>query len=213
MRELLRSAFIVAAVLAVPLLPFLVFGARMQQWIEQWTHSPPAQPVTAAVIVGLLATDIFLPIPSSVISTLGGWQLGWMLGTAASWLGMTIGAALGFALARRFGQPFALWFTKTGELDRMRSLSSRYGPAALVLTRGVPLLAEASVLLMGLHGMTWRQFLPPVVLSNLGIALAYSAFGNIAEQHHWLPLALGISVALPVLLTTLVRNWMPKSQN
>ena len=85
----------------------------------------------------------------------------------------------------------------------MRELSDRYGAIVLIVTRGVTILAEASVLVMGVHRMRWRSFLPPVMLSNLGIAWAYSAFGDVAEQHHWLPLALGIAIALPVLLATL----------
>jgi 3-dehydroquinate synthase len=82
-----------------------------------------------------------------------------------------------------------------------------WGTLLLVLTRALPVVAEASVLLFGLHQLSWRRFLPPVVLSNLGIALAYSAFGDWARQHAWLPLALGVSVALPLLLAAFIRRW------
>ncbi len=78
----------------------------------------------------------------------------------------------------------------------------------LVVLRAVPVLAEASVLLVGIHDLSWRRFLPPVVLSNLGIALAYAKFGELAERNGWLPLALGISVALPLLLAVVARRWI-----
>jgi uncharacterized membrane protein YdjX (TVP38/TMEM64 family) len=210
MRELLRPMMFMSLVLAVPILPFLIFGAQLNEWIDQWKDEPRAAPITAAVIVGLLASDIFLPVPSSVLSTMSGWRLGWWLGTIVSWIGMNLGAVIGFALARKWGAPFAAWFSKPDQLRRMQELSSRLGPAALIVSRGVPVLAEASVLLMGMHGLTWRRFLPPVLLANLGLSLAYAAFGDFAEQHHWLPLALGVSIALPVLLATIVRGWMPK---
>jgi hypothetical protein len=58
--------------------------------------------------------------------------------------------------------------------------------------------------------LSWQQFFPPVLLSNLGIAFAYAQFGAIAAQHQWLPFALGISVALPLLLMLAVQGWLAK---
>jgi uncharacterized membrane protein YdjX (TVP38/TMEM64 family) len=69
----------------------------------------------------------------------------------------------------------------------------------------VPVLAEASVLLMGMQRLSWQRFLVPVLLSNLGLAIAYSAFGEIAEKHQWLPLALAVSIGLPVVLAAIVK--------
>lgn len=212
MNSLLRSAFLISLVLLVPILPFLFFGEQLGTMVQEWLEQPSSRPATAALIVGLLATDIFLPIPSSMISTLGGWQLGWIRGTLASWVGLTLGAMAGFALARRWGRPFALWFTREEELDRMQQLTSSYGIAILIMARGVPVLAEASVLLMGIHRLAWKQFLPAVVLSNLGIAWAYSAFGDYAEQHQWLPLALGVSVAFPVLLAAMIERFVARKK-
>jgi membrane protein DedA with SNARE-associated domain len=91
----------------------------------------------------------------------------------------------------------------------VETVADRYGPLFLVLARGVPVFAEASVLLMGLHRLSWRRFLPVVAASNLGIAWAYSALGTWAADREWLPMALGISVALPFLWTLLARQWMP----
>jgi membrane protein DedA with SNARE-associated domain len=62
------------------------------------------------------------------------------------------------------------------------------------------------VLLVGMHGMSWRRFLPPVLLANLGLALAYAVFGQIAERHQWLPLALAIAIALPVIMIAAFRS-------
>ena len=202
---------VMSLILLVPIVPFLLFGASFEAWVEQWSEQPYSKPVTAVIIIGLLATDILLPTPSSMISTLGGWQLGVIGGTLTSWIGMTIGAVIGFALARRWGRPLALWLSSEEDLERMRGLSQRFGPAVLIVGRGVPVLAEASVLLMGIHRMSWRRFLPAVLLSNLGIAFAYSAFGDFAEQNQWLPLALGVSIALPVLLATMVSRFLPTS--
>ena len=96
------------------------------------------------------------------------------------------------------------------ELQRIEQLSRRYGPSVLVVTRALPVFAEASVLLVGIERLAWRRFLPPVLLSNLGIALAYSAFGDFAAGHPWLPLALGISLALPLPLALFARHYLER---
>ncbi|MCA9120358.1 MAG: VTT domain-containing protein [Planctomycetaceae bacterium] len=212
MKPFIRPMIVMSLILLVPIVPFLLFGANFEAWVVQWSKHPYSQPATALVIIGLLATDILLPTPSSMISTLGGWQLGIVGGTLASWIGMSLGAIIGFLLARRWGRPLALWLSSEEDLDRMHGLSQRFGPVVLVFGRGVPVLAEASVLLMGIHQLSWRRFLPAVLLSNLGIAFAYSAFGNYAEQNQWLPLALGVSIALPVLLATMVGRFLPSTR-
>ncbi|KAA5543023.1 VTT domain-containing protein [Roseiconus nitratireducens] len=210
MRELFRTLPLMCVVLLVPVLPFLFFGGQFEDWLRGVAEDPPSVPKTAALIVGLLATDILLPIPSSVISTLSGWQLGWWRGTLATWTGMNLGAIIGFALARRWGQRFALWFSSGEDLLRMRQMSDRYGPSVLVLTRAVPVFAEASVLIAGIHRLRWRRFLPAILLSNLGVAVAYSALGEFAQRNQWLPMALAVSVAFPVLIAAAAKRYLPE---
>jgi uncharacterized membrane protein YdjX (TVP38/TMEM64 family) len=193
-------------VLAVPIVPFLFFGQQIEAALVAWKEHPPAPWLVALAVVGLLATDIFLPIPSSLVSTLAGWQLGAVLGALAAWAGMNLGAAIGFALARQWGRPFVARLTRAGDLERTSLLARRFGPALLVLGRGVPVLAEATVLLVGMHGLSWRAFLPPVLLANLGLAIAYTALGTVAERYQWLPLALAVSIALPVLMVAAFRS-------
>lgn len=194
-------------ILAIPIVPFLLLGTQVEAWFAAWKEHPPSAPAVTAVVIGLLATDIFLPIPSSVVATLAGYQLGAAGGTAAAWTGMTLGAVIGFALARWLGPRFVVWMTRHSDLARTQALTDRFGPLILVLGRGVPVLAEATVLLMGMHGLSWRRFLPPVLLANLGLAVAYAAFGEVAEKYQVLPLALGVSIALPVVMVALFRTW------
>lgn len=210
MRELFRTLPLMCVVLLVPVIPFLFFGGQLEQWLRGFADDPLQPPATFALVVAVLATDILLPIPSSVISTLSGWQLGWALGTLATWLGMNLGAVIGFALARRFGHSLALWFSRGEDLERMRQVSDRYGPTVLVLTRAMPVFAEASVLIAGIHRLAWQRFLPAVMLSNLGIAIAYAALGDYAERHQWLPLALGVAIALPVLVAAVAKRFFPQ---
>ena len=71
-------------ILAIPIVPFLLFGEQVEAALDRWRQHPPAWPLVAGAVVALLATDVFLPIPSSVVSTLAGGQLGLVGGTLAS---------------------------------------------------------------------------------------------------------------------------------
>ena len=196
----------------MPILPFLFLGGQVDDWLRGLAENPPQPPATFGLIVALLATDILLPIPSCVISTLSGWQLGWVWGMLATWVGMNLGAMIGFALSRRYGKSFALYFCRGQDLERIRKMSDRYGPLVLVLTRAMPVFAEASVLMAGIHQLAWRRFLPAVIFSNLGIAIAYAAFGDYAERNQWLPLALGVSVAVPIVVAGFAKRWLPRAE-
>jgi uncharacterized membrane protein YdjX (TVP38/TMEM64 family) len=192
---------ILATVLLVPIVPFLLLGDRID---AQLVNSE----LPAAWVVGLLACDFVLPVPSSFVSTLAGQQFGALRGTAVVWLGMSIGAIIAFALARIWGRPLARQFAGEEELRSTDHLIERWGIAVLALTRALPVLAEASVLLVGVHGLSWRRFLEVVLLCNLGIASGYAAFGDYAAEHEWLPAALGISVAVPLLATWFAQRWI-----
>jgi uncharacterized membrane protein YdjX (TVP38/TMEM64 family) len=208
MRDLVRLLLIVALALAIPIVPFLAFGPDIEAWVAAWLQPPLARPVIFSLTVLVLASDILLPVPSSLVSTAAGAQLGAVAATAASWLGMTLGAVLGYWLARTFGRNVAVRLAGHEDLERLERLAAHYGVGLLVATRALPVLAEASVLLAGVARVPWRSFLPAISLSNLGIAIVYSVLGQFARNEGELPLALAASIALPVLATTIARWWL-----
>ena len=208
MRALLRPLLILTLALAVPIVPFVIFGDALEARIASWFDPPPSASLVAVGTVGVLAVDILLPVPSSLVSTLAGAQLGVLSATAVSWLGMTIGATAGFALARLWGRPLAARLSSTDDLERMDRLSSRFGAWVLIVTRALPVLAEAAVLLLGASRLTWAQFLPAVMLSNLGISTVYSAMGAWARTNEQLPLAMAASIAIPLAAAAAARSFM-----
>ncbi|MFO0914656.1 MAG: VTT domain-containing protein [Pirellulales bacterium] len=204
-----RALVILGLCLLVPVVPFVIFGPQLEQTAQAWLEAPHHQSTVAAATVGLLAADILLPIPSSAVATFAGSQLGWWQGTAWTWLGLTLGSCLGFWLARSWGPDLLARLVSEDDQRRLTGMLSRVGPVALAVTRALPILAEAMVLLAGAGGVSWRAFWWPVALSNLGLALAYAGLGQWAADRQWLPWALAASMALPVLLTAAVRRAVP----
>jgi uncharacterized membrane protein YdjX (TVP38/TMEM64 family) len=198
---------LVSLVLVLPVVILVFTGESFASLIESWKSSPPSPSTMFLAIAGILATDVFLPVPSGPISTLAGSQLGIVAGTLASTLGMTIGGIVAFALARKWGRPFAERLANPQELADMEGIADSFGLSALLLTRPLPIIAEACVLLLGTLQMHWRVFLPTLVFSNLLIAATYATLGHYASEQSWLPTAVGISLAIPVLLAVIIRRW------
>lgn len=200
------------AVVGVTLFPFLLLGLAFEERIEQWVSAATLSPAAKfGVIVALLAGDILLPVPSSAVATWGGGVLGVARTTVAATLGMTIGALIGFALARAFGRRFVSRRSAGGDIDRSEELVRRFGPAALVLTRPLPILAEACVLLVGTTGLPLSRFLLPVVSSNLVISATYAVAGAYFYDRGAFSPAIVLSGTLPLLAALLVRKWLPRS--
>jgi uncharacterized membrane protein YdjX (TVP38/TMEM64 family) len=193
-------------IVAALLLPVVVLGLAFEDDVQRWVSGEWSAATRFWVIVAALAGDILLPVPSSGVSTYAGGTLGVVAGTSASWLGMTLGAIGGFALARWLGRPFA---ERHGGRDvaALDDFAQRYGAAALVLTRPLPLLAEACVLASGASLMSWRQFLLPVILSNLAISLTYAAAGAYFQQRQSLAEGVIIAVLLPLGIALGVRRY------
>jgi uncharacterized membrane protein YdjX (TVP38/TMEM64 family) len=188
---------------AVPLVPFLAFGTRLDHAVAGWLDPPPAPQVMAAIEVGVLAADLLLPVPSSMVATLGGAHLGVVIGTACAWLGMTAGAMVGWWLGRTAGAA-SLSSLTLAEQERLTRQQRRFGPLAVVLTRPLPLLAEAAALMAGASGMSWRDFLLAAGSGNLAIALVWSLAGALGRQADSLQWVLMGSLAVPVAITWLV---------
>lgn len=206
----MRQMLPMILVLAIPIVPFVLFHERIELWATQIREHPAGKTWVALLVTALLASDIFLPIPSSLVCTFAGAELGTVNALVFTWLGMTLGAVFGFALSRAFGLRFVHWFVRPADLQKIEAITHRMGPLLLALARGVPVLAEASVLWMGLHGLPWRLFLPPVLLGNLALCVGYCLLGDIAQQHAWLPTALAASTGVPVALLGLAKYWLRK---
>ena len=207
MRELFRPAMLICLVLLIPLAPFFFVGEeRIESWINYVAGRETPHSTLALILFGLLASDIILPVPSSVVNTLAGWQLGTFWGTIVCWAGMSVGAVSGFWLARWCGPVIVNRFSRQKELERTKKIIDRFGPFALIIVRGVPVLAEASVLLTGMHRLAWNKFWPPVLLANFCLATTYAAFGDISQAYGMYSISLAAAIVLPVILLILFKR-------
>lgn len=186
-----------AVVLTITLGPFLAFEVEFEQWLSGAFEQARTHPwLLGTLIVVLLAGDCVLPVPSSLVSVFAGAALGWVAGAAVIWLGMCCGCLIAYLLGVSGGRLFALRILGEAELARAQTWFKRIGPATLVITRAVPVLAEAGAIAAGVLRMPPRSFLIATTLANALVAIAYAAAG--AAGKSLLPAFFAV-VALPVV--------------
>lgn len=205
-KTLIRVMGFLLAALAIPAIPFALFGWWLEPRLESlvqsnWFIDHPV--ASAGLIVSSLGLDILLPIPSSAVCTFSGNVLGATIGTLVNWIGLNVSAVFGYFLGGRFGWPVVKRFCSAETLGQMEKIINRFGLWSVVICRAVPLFAEATVLMAGVYRQSSVAFWGATVAANLGIAVAFAVLGQFASAHGWFSLAMAISVSIPVALLLL----------
>ena len=193
----IRWSAVTLFVLAVVIVPFALFEASILRAVEALTGSGTRRLAVALTIALLLASDVFLPIPSSVLATLSGLSLGLGSGALVTWAGMQSGALIGYVVGRWVGTSAVARFVGPAELERAAESHRRWGWFSLVVSRAVPVLAESSVLLAGTVRMPVARFAWCTGASNAGVALVYAAVGAYAVEARAFLLAFAASILVP----------------
>jgi uncharacterized membrane protein YdjX (TVP38/TMEM64 family) len=203
----MRWVVLVGLMFALVIIPFLIFEKQFEQlgiWLAEGHASGWA---SAAIIGALLALDVFLPVPSSIVSTGAGVLLGFWRGAAVIWIGMTIGCAIGYAFGARAAAAARKLVGADG-LARAAAVMEQYGAWALVVCRPIPVLAESSVVFAGLVRTPVGPFVWLTTLSNLGIAVAYAAVGAFSMQVQSFLLTFIAALALPGIAMLAGKRWL-----
>ncbi len=190
-----RLTIIIIVALLIPIIPFAVIGELPG---EQWLSATDDNSLLfGATGCGLLAADILLPVPSSIVGTMLGARLGFLAGVGWTWCGLMLASLLGYGAGR------LLPVRTTTDLPQLPSL------LVLFLSRPVPVLAEAASFTAGAGRMNLPGFLTATTAGNGLYALALA--GNGAAL---LPDALaGPGLVLPMLLPVaawLTWRWLAK---
>jgi len=205
MQGKIKWTFLILSILLLILIPFLSFSESIENWINHFLGSSPSQLLVGLMVVGLLSVDILAPIPSSIVSTAGGYFLGFIFGTLISLAGMSISCIIGYWLGAKFGNPISEKLVGKHELLKLEKLQNKYGDWIIIISRAVPVLAEASVLAAGIGRMPINRFILLILLSNSGISLAYAAIGAYSAQVNSFLLAFAGAVILLFIVILILK--------
>lgn len=196
-----------ALVLAI-VVPFLIWGDATAAWIETWISDRRPHAWTVLAFTGLLAADVVLPIPSSVVAVAAGMRLGFLGAVATIAVGATLGCLAGWAIGRGVGRPGLRRFVGPDALASLDVLVQRYGAGALLLARAVPVLAEASVIVAGTGRFGLARTLVVTGAANVVMALVYAGAGELAIATAHPELALAAALGVPGIAIVVAR-WLP----
>jgi len=179
-----RTFLLIAVALAIPIVPFVAIGELPgERWLDASGNDAFVFGITGG---GLLAADVLIPVPSTIIRTLLGARLGFLSGWLWAWAGLVLGNAVGYAIGR-FG------------LRRLgAALPETPTAVVLILSRPVPVVAEAITFAARGTGMAWPSFLLAVVSANGIFAGLLAANGAALLPDAFLGPGLVLPMALPV---------------
>jgi uncharacterized membrane protein YdjX (TVP38/TMEM64 family) len=208
----MRWTVLIGVMFAAIIIPFLLFEKQFEA-LGEWLAAGHASGWTSAsIIAALLALDVFLPVPSSIVSTGAGVLLGFWRGTVVIFAGMVIGCAIGYAFGARAAGA-ARKLVGEDSLAKAGQVMERHGSWALVICRPIPVLAESSIVFAGLVRSPVAPFAWLTTLSNLGIAIAYAAVGAFSMKTESFLWTFAGAIALPGLAMLLGKRFVTKNTN
>jgi uncharacterized membrane protein YdjX (TVP38/TMEM64 family) len=192
-----RVWLVLGCALLVPIVPFAVLGELPgERWLSAQGDDALRFGATGA---GLLALDVLLPIPSSVLGALLGGRLGFVAGAAWAFSGLFAGQCLGYALGRLL--PSRL----SSELPAAPSV------AVVLVSRPVPVLAEAVALAAGATRLPLPRYLIAGGLGNAAYALSMAGSGAALLPEGLAGPGLAPPLLVPVAAWLLWRRFQVKS--
>jgi len=200
-RTIALIAIVAAFVIGSKLLIENVLGFSFEPWARKWMADAGVS--GAAAVVGLLAVDIFIPVPSSIVMILSGAAFGVVWGSVLAFFGSIGGEWLGFELARKYGTALSTRFIgDEAERRRLNDALVTHGAAAIAVTRALPVVMETMSIVAGLSPMRRSTFLIASTIGTAPIVIIYAYAGAKSRETG------SLVPAVVILLAVAAAGWI-----
>lgn len=176
-----KSMTIWAILITIVLIPFFIFEESVNNRINVLVSENGGNTFAlAAILFAVLASDIFLPVPSCLLSAMCGAFLGPVLGFIVSFAAMSVSGVIGFFIGST-----ASSLARKLISDNEKSLESnaKSGPFMLFILRPVPVLAECSCVYAGLKRYNFTKCLVWLSVGNAVISAVYAVIGHFGRAN------------------------------
>ena len=158
------------------------------------------------VAIGLIVSDLVLPVPSTAVIAGLGMLYGPWLGGLIGGLGSMLAGLVAYGAGWTIGRPALRYLTGDADLERLSHFFVKHGLWAIALSRWMPLLPEALCALAGSARMRTSRFLAALAVGSLAMGFA---FGFLGEHYLDRPAAgLIVSALIPLAVWPPVHYWM-----
>ncbi len=202
MKSLIRLYLIIISVFALIFLLVNVTGllsvADIKNYLHQIQDADKLQVFT--VVAVLLASDVFLSVPTILIVTYSGNILGFEFGLLASTLGMMLSGIIAYTLCRLSGNKMLQVLIKDPkQIDEVNGIFHKLGFGMLIIARALPMLPEATCCLSGMMRFNFVKFLTYYLIGTLPYAIVLTYLGSISDLDNPYPALAGIGMVYVVL--------------
>jgi uncharacterized membrane protein YdjX (TVP38/TMEM64 family) len=176
-----RLYVIIFAVVGITLIPALILDDEIDEQFageEGLTRLRQYGDWAWAVGVGLIVSDLVLPVPSTAVIAGLGMLYGPVLGGLVGGAGSVLAGLVAYGAGRVVGRPALRYFCGDADLVRLGRFFGRHGLWAIALSRWMPLLPEALCGLAGSARMRVGPFLAALACGSLAMGFAFGFLGE-----------------------------------
>jgi uncharacterized membrane protein YdjX (TVP38/TMEM64 family) len=205
----MRLTFVIVALVALMLIPVLVFddeidsyfageeGLRRLQSFGGWAW---------LVAIGLIVSDLVLPVPSTAVIAGLGMLYGPWLGGLIGGIGSTLAGLVAYGGCRLIGKRVLDFLVGEANLDKLGRFFRRYGLWTIALSRWMPLLPEALCCLAGMARMNTGPFLAALACGSMAMGLAFGFLGMAYLDRPVIGLV--VSALIPLVVWPIIHTLM-----
>ncbi len=202
MKSLVKLYLIIIGVFALIFVLVNLTGilsvADIKTYLNEIKYANPYK--IALIVTALLASDVFLSVPTILIVTYAGHILGFKLGLAASTTGMLISGSIAYILCRISGNKMlSILIKDKKQIDEVNSIFHRLGFGMLIIARALPMLPEATCCLSGMMKFNVLKFIFYYLLGTLPYAIVLTYLGSISSADNPYPAFIGIGIVYAIL--------------
>jgi uncharacterized membrane protein YdjX (TVP38/TMEM64 family) len=162
----------------------------------RWLESSGRWAWAAGIL--LLASDLVLPVPGTVVISALGYIYGTFSGGVVASVGLMAAGLLGYGAGRLFGEKFARRWLGDRDFETGRKLFENGGGWLVALSRALPILPEVISCTAGLVRMPFRRFAIALACGSVPMGFLFAAIGTTGrDAPGW---AFALSLIIPALL-------------
>lgn len=194
-----KVTLLIVVLMGVFILGYELWGESLEQLLNQkecTTFFSRIRSYAWLIAIGLLVSDIVLPVPATGVMAALGSVYGVPAGTALSIIGSSVAGLVGYGLARIIGHKGVRYLASGEEIERFQGFFDRWGGYAVIISRVTPVLPEVVSVLSGLARMKFSIFFAALMLGTVPTCLVFCSMGYALSDKPFIGVA--ASIVLPL---------------
>jgi len=198
--------FFISAILII--ITFLLFE-DLETFFVSSLHAVSNHHLSYTLVSFLvLASDIILPVPSSIVMYTNGYVLGLFLGAMLSLIALMIGSVVGYYLGK-----FTSMGIKSTADERTQIILSNYGTLSILVTRGIPIISESISIVCGYNQIPFKQYFIMNLIGYVPLCLLYAFCGSIGYNRDTFLISFGCSLLISAAFWLVGKKFLKANMN